>query len=153
MEHHFWSIWAGFWLANGGQIAPKMLPTRYQNSIKKMIDFWIAPGRALGRQQWTTAPLESSVQGLRVDPSLTGGYTLPLLKGVAAFRPWPPFGIQRPGLAGQSLSGLAWNRNSVSNWSSSSLPSPFFGSCGLGRNSEPSLHPLFSGVFGKLSLC
>ena len=36
-----------------------------QTSIKKVMDFWIASGRALGRQKGATAALGPSVQGRR----------------------------------------------------------------------------------------
>ena len=38
---------------------------RLQKSIKQIVDFWIAPWSALGRQKGPTAPLNWTVQGPR----------------------------------------------------------------------------------------
>ena len=49
----------------GAILGAKMVPKWVQTSIKKMIYFWIAPRRVLGRQMGATAPLVWTVQGSR----------------------------------------------------------------------------------------
>ena len=58
-----------------------MMPKWIQKSIKKMMDFGIAPGRALGRQKGPTAPLNWTVQGPRGGLPLIVGRTPPGLVG------------------------------------------------------------------------
>ena len=55
---HFGVLW-------GAILGAKMLSKWVQNSTKKLIDFWIAPGRGLGRQQGTTTPSDPPVLGPR----------------------------------------------------------------------------------------
>ena len=60
----------------GAILGAKMVPKWIQKSIKKMMHFWIAPGRALGRHVEATSALNPPVQGPRGVPPLGRAETL-----------------------------------------------------------------------------
>ena len=43
-------IFECFWMVLGAILGAKTVPKWVQKSIEFLMDFWIAPGRALGRQ-------------------------------------------------------------------------------------------------------
>ena len=47
----FGTIFDCFWMVLGAILGAKTVPKWVQKSIKILMDFWIAPGRALGRQR------------------------------------------------------------------------------------------------------
>ena len=69
--------------------------------MKQIVDFWIAPGRALGRQSGSQHPKIGSRTHKR------GGNPWPP-KAVPGFGACPPLGLQRPGLAWHGEAFLAW---------------------------------------------
>ena len=55
----------GFWMVLGGILGDKWVPKWVEKSIKKLMDFLIAPGRALKLQKETLTGSEWSVLGPR----------------------------------------------------------------------------------------
>ena len=65
MRFGFGLIFNGFWVVFGAILGAKMVTKWVQKSIKKLMDFWIAPGRALGRHQGATTDSYPPVLGPR----------------------------------------------------------------------------------------
>ena len=50
-EPSFFRVWVWIFVIFGFILGANMAPKWVQKSIKKLMDFWIAPGRALERQK------------------------------------------------------------------------------------------------------
>ena len=97
----------------GAILGAKMVPKWVQKSIKKMMDFWIALGSALGRLLWATADSYPPLLGPR-GPILKGGVNPSGLQKQKLASAPPTTRLARlaflafPGLASLFEASLAW---------------------------------------------